>query len=549
MARSSKHLPRAALAVVMTSALGLAWYLRTILDDAYISLRYAKMAYEGHGLVYNTGQPVEGYTNFLWTLLLIPSHALPIAPEHYMYGLGFGCFLILMGLFAWFGKRVTQSPWGAVAGAMLIGLQWTTAQYATTGMETLAQTTLVSGAWVWWLTRARDNLDTLPKTMTILSILVALAGWTRMDSAVLLAPLGALCLWQLRQLSKTSGISAIIKPLMALAAPVTAMIGGWLLWKLSYYGHILPNTFWAKTAGQNMWMRGVLYVVLFFEASLFALPWFGVAAWCAIKKPWQAEDRDYSSWFALWAALGTWILYVIKVGGDFMDFRFMVPFWAVLTILILCWSATIKRGVQGAIAYAIIQLIAALIFYHTYENVAGIWTISTPANKKIDRIGDWVATGKHLHPLLHSLAPEIIIASNTAGGLPYYAQLRTVDMHGLADPWVAKHGDPFIPVPGHTVIAPFAYLQKKGVHLVFDIPLYLENPSDLSTLCTQAKREYYKLQSISKTDATFVFIPQPNKGHVVPVYLTRHSGLDALLQARQWVQVPVRRCFERQPEP
>ena len=42
-----------------------------IVDDAYISFRYAKNFAEGQGLVYNPGEaPVEGYTNLLWTLLL-----------------------------------------------------------------------------------------------------------------------------------------------------------------------------------------------------------------------------------------------------------------------------------------------------------------------------------------------------------------------------------------------------------------------------------------------------------------------------------------------
>ena len=42
----------------------------SVIDDAYISFRYAKNLAEGNGLVYNIGQRVEGYTNFLWTLLI-----------------------------------------------------------------------------------------------------------------------------------------------------------------------------------------------------------------------------------------------------------------------------------------------------------------------------------------------------------------------------------------------------------------------------------------------------------------------------------------------
>ena len=45
-------------------------YLRFVCDDAFISFRYAKNFVEGNGLVYNIGEKVEGYSNFLWTLLL-----------------------------------------------------------------------------------------------------------------------------------------------------------------------------------------------------------------------------------------------------------------------------------------------------------------------------------------------------------------------------------------------------------------------------------------------------------------------------------------------
>ena len=41
-----------------------------ITDDAYISFVYARNLAEHGELVFNLGQYVEGYTNFLWTALL-----------------------------------------------------------------------------------------------------------------------------------------------------------------------------------------------------------------------------------------------------------------------------------------------------------------------------------------------------------------------------------------------------------------------------------------------------------------------------------------------
>ena len=47
-------------------------------DDAYISLVYSKNLVAGDGLVFNLGERVEGYTNFLWVMLLAVPHALDV---------------------------------------------------------------------------------------------------------------------------------------------------------------------------------------------------------------------------------------------------------------------------------------------------------------------------------------------------------------------------------------------------------------------------------------------------------------------------------------
>ena len=46
-------------------------------DDAFISFRYAANLARGDGLVFNPGMPpVEGYTNFLWTVLFCALHCI-----------------------------------------------------------------------------------------------------------------------------------------------------------------------------------------------------------------------------------------------------------------------------------------------------------------------------------------------------------------------------------------------------------------------------------------------------------------------------------------
>ena len=89
-------LPWLALLAWLTSV---AWFLT---DDAFISFRYVRNLLEGHGLVFNPGEYVEGYTNFLW-------------------------ILELAALWGLFGLRPEQAaPWLSIAytGGTLAALWW-----------------------------------------------------------------------------------------------------------------------------------------------------------------------------------------------------------------------------------------------------------------------------------------------------------------------------------------------------------------------------------------------------------------------------------------
>jgi hypothetical protein len=55
---------------------GILVVLEFIKDDAYISFRYAHNLVTGQGLVFNHGERVEGFTNFLWVFVVAPFEAL-----------------------------------------------------------------------------------------------------------------------------------------------------------------------------------------------------------------------------------------------------------------------------------------------------------------------------------------------------------------------------------------------------------------------------------------------------------------------------------------
>jgi arabinofuranosyltransferase len=65
-------------------AVVVAWRLRFVQDDAFISFTFAKSFVEGNGLTWS-GSRVEGYTNFLWVLWIALGMKLGIEPIAWSY--------------------------------------------------------------------------------------------------------------------------------------------------------------------------------------------------------------------------------------------------------------------------------------------------------------------------------------------------------------------------------------------------------------------------------------------------------------------------------
>src|SRR2546423_1273937 len=77
---------------IMFSGLYRAIGLRWISDDAFITMRYVKNFVKGNGLVYNMGERVEGYTHFLWLMILAAARTIGFDPVDASIWLGIGSY-------------------------------------------------------------------------------------------------------------------------------------------------------------------------------------------------------------------------------------------------------------------------------------------------------------------------------------------------------------------------------------------------------------------------------------------------------------------------
>ena len=145
------HLPWLALLVWLSSV---AWFL---CDDAFISFRYVRNLLEGHGLVFNPGEYVEGYSNFLWVLELAAIWwALGVAPEAAAPWLSVAFTAGTIAAMLWWIARLPLLRHRDLVGWMSLGLVCASATFAVWtsggGLETRQFTFFISpssSSWPW----------------------------------------------------------------------------------------------------------------------------------------------------------------------------------------------------------------------------------------------------------------------------------------------------------------------------------------------------------------------------------------------------------------
>ena len=126
------------------------WRVRSFtVDDAYISYRYARNLARGWGLVYNYGERIEGYTNFLWTVILGGAIKLGVDPDIAAKVLGalFACGSL--GVVFLIEERIRPLKAMPVVSTWLLATTMVFAGYSVWGLETSMFVFLVlSGTWL-----------------------------------------------------------------------------------------------------------------------------------------------------------------------------------------------------------------------------------------------------------------------------------------------------------------------------------------------------------------------------------------------------------------
>ncbi len=405
------------VAAMLALALSLGFCVQ---DDTYISLRYARNFVDGHGLVYNPGErAVEGYTNFLWTAGLAGVLALGLNGVLASVWAGLLSAVALVWAVFAIGKRsqlVDGRPWVALLAPALVATDPGLLLEAVQGLETVFFTLLVT-AMVWTTVQEMTHEQRPPWS----ALLGGLAALTRPEGYLF---------YGLLQLARL-----LHKPRL----PARGVLIGWgvfgiltlshLAWRWGFYGDVVPNTFHAKTGGGlEMWQRGFGYVGEWI-AHHFALVGLAlVGAWAAVKR---ASARDYATLLVI----TVYLLYVIRVGGDFKPTgRFLLPVLPVLALWAQDGLGFLLNRLERRTAQAWV-LAAALVGLAGWNFLTYWPKPAATAEYRVQNQADRVEVGEFLRA---RFPPGTWIAIHSAGTVPYISGLPTIDCWGLSDHHIAR---------------------------------------------------------------------------------------------------------------
>jgi hypothetical protein len=430
-------------------------------DDAFISFRYADNLVRGDGLVWNVGERVEGYTNFLWVLLMAASLAVGVPPELSSNVLGIAsgaAFLIALG---WFAARRNGLDAGVALLLVLLAGSRSFGAWCTGGLETMFFTLLVFLAFG----RFVVERETSSERPWLSALLFGLASLTRPEGLLFSAVAGAAFLLDLMRGRRTPG--AVVR----WAMPLALLVGAHFAFRLAYYGEWLPNTFYAKVAG--LWLdNGLGYLALFHRSYHVAwfLPLLVLAAW------------GPGAWIArlFLSVLCSYLLYVVCVGGDRFEFRFLVVvfpylYWLLVEGIRRLWQLVPSAsGRRLAVRSASVVLSVALLGTTGFGGGRNVGPGSRFGNVDVETVkryaDDRARQGRVLRTFIEQgrLPAELMAATGGVGAIPYYTRWTTVDRHGLNDAYIARLPLPRRGLIAHEHDAPWDYLVARRV-VVFDV--------------------------------------------------------------------------------
>ncbi len=418
-------------------------------DDAYITLRYARHAADGQGLVFNPGERVEGYSNPLWLGLLVAAGKMGLDLVGAAKALGLLAGLLALLFAAGIITRLTdRDDWLPYLGLLPLVTSAPLAVYAASGLETVLYACLLTAivfCWLspepraWWavVLCALGAAFTRPEGM---AVLLAVLVWR--VAARFIAPEDVHGRDKSRHYADRRDKSRHYWLSVPFALGVMALF---LLARHAVFGAWLPNTFYAKPPGAfgSMSLLSPLGYLRDYLVDGGGWLWLALVVAAVWTAGFPARDghrdgtrglespRSIGGAVAALLLVGVQVALVLHARGDWMALhRFLVP---LTPLLVGLGVAGLMRLVPSRpVVVVVLVLVAALNVVQVAqvrgEFIAGRYPYNVMSGQPQEQAGRW---------LREHFPPDTLLACKRIGGVAYFSGMPLVDTLGLVDRRIA----------------------------------------------------------------------------------------------------------------
>lgn len=416
----------------LLTALHVLYFFNQACDDGYISLGYARRWIEGRGLSLNDVAPSEGYSNFLWVVLL--AGAMKVGIDGVLFAKCFG--LLCAAATSMTTVRLARSSGGGPASQAAAGLFAAGATPLAAWSVQMLETplyTLEVVALALFATRLGHW-----KGRTAFSLIAAAMVVTRPEGVIVA---GGLCaaLWIL---NRPRGR----RQAMFIAMPVLGAVAlAYIVFRMEYFGTVIGNSVvhkWNPLAIEKFLDRAVRHLR---EVTAFYWLQPHVAAWAVMLWP-LAVRRTRRRLMPTALLLAEIVAFHLMVGGDIGSYyRFLVPAFPPAGVLLSRVGVLpntrsgLKRllrpiGPLLASALAVVGCIGMLRSIPLPSNFYRCPSVIRPTAHA--EVAEWLKA---------NAAPTDRVLLSEMGLIPYASGLPCFDYLGLCDRFMYERGTEFHP--------------------------------------------------------------------------------------------------------
>ncbi len=450
-------------------------------DDAFISFRYIKNFLSGHGLVFNPGERVEGYTNFLLIIFLsiLVKSGLDVIFLSKVLGILSGAGVIIL-LYLISLRYVERKYWYfALFPSAFLVANSSFAYWSISGLETsfFAFGILLS-IWSYFYDRRL--------TVALLAI------------SSLIRPEGVLIFF-IFILYQIFGEKENLKRCALFLGGYLLLLFPYAVFKYFYYGDLLPNTFYAKAGVSLEHLKsGLEYFFRFLKN-------YGFWGLGYIIPVYLYKSLDRPLKFLVWVLFG-YTFYLILIGGDVLKVhRFFVPIlglvYLFLGIVIRHFHTKLVRKplLKTALySVAIVALISTFVFPREWVLKVRFYEQSLVSKMKF--------VGMNLNTYFGS---DFTLAATTIGVLSYVTPGKVIDMLGLCDRHISHNPEYIEGIPPSWKERKYNacyVLSQDPDFIVFSTGMKPSAPAERALyLHSEFRENYYVFSFVSGTRLVSVF--------------------------------------------